>query len=145
MNVVQRAFVDQPKPAGQTFAGLIAELNARTLAAARARLIGQIRSKPAHIPTPKVETPAKAEERRRRQARLTDVQRVLTRCPISNNLLAILLGVTPRNLAYWRNGQHSPQIANWRRVQILGALLARSTRVEPRIEIIDRGRQDAAD
>jgi hypothetical protein len=54
--------------------------------------------------------------------------------------------VTPRSLAYWRNSQHSPRVANWRKAQILGALLARSARFEPRVTIIDLDRTaDAAD
>jgi hypothetical protein len=112
------------------------------LVAARAQLLAQIKSKPE--PEPKPETDAQAEERWRRRGRLALAQQVL-RAIRGNLRVAVAIGCTPRAVAYWRKGSHSPSIKYWRRLQMLRALLIE---VGDRVEIgirVDRARQDAAD
>jgi hypothetical protein len=88
------------------------------LVAVRAMLVEQIRAKP----EPVGESPARAEDRWRRDGRLADARCVL-RAVHSNARIATALDVTPRTIRYWRAGKHSPNVKHWRQMRALGGLL----------------------
>jgi hypothetical protein len=94
------------------------------LAAARARLLELIRSRPA--PQPNYRTAAD-EARLARRSRLADAQRIL-RPIVGNVTVATAIGVSTRTILHWRAGTRHPSVRFWRRARALHALLGQGGR-----------------